>query len=127
MAAGTLRDAGAVKYLDFRIYFAIIRIALADSFRELIKTQRFKAVAFCHLWAAALCRCPSAQSWGHLGSNWVDIGGRGGGRSEIAKIAMIVRIARIEKQRLNADERGFRGSKKARIWTSFGAILCVFA
>ena len=28
-AAGTLRDAGAVKYLDFRIYFAIIRSALA--------------------------------------------------------------------------------------------------
>jgi len=37
-----------------------------------------------------------------LGWNWVDIGGRGRGREEIA---MIAKIAEIEKQGLAADLR----------------------
>jgi hypothetical protein len=113
MAAGTLRDAGAIKYLDFRIYFAIIKVALADTFRELIKTQRLKAVAFCHFGGTTLCRFLGGL--GDLGWKWVDIGGRGGGRNEIAKIAMISKIAEIEKQGLTKTIAYFRLSENGGI------------
>ena len=84
-ATRALRDAGVVgharaesrppkKDLDFRIYFAIIRSALAVyPGTSVNKTQRSKAVAFCHFGVATLCRCLSAL--GDLGWKWVYIGG----------------------------------------------------
>jgi hypothetical protein len=43
---------------------------------------------------------------GDLGWKWVDIGGRGGGRQKIARVAMIAKIAEIENEGLTADLRG---------------------
>jgi hypothetical protein len=51
---------------------------------------------------------PDLSALGDLGSSWVELGqhrGRAGGNRKIARIAMIAKIAGIEKQRLTADSR----------------------
>jgi hypothetical protein len=52
---------------------------------------------------ATLCRFLGGL--GDLGWNWVDIGGQGRGREEVARIAIIAKIADIEKQGVAADSR----------------------
>src|SRR6476646_591108 len=96
MAARTVRDAGDVRVgqglracsiptgnslkinLDFRIYFAIIRSALAVLPRTSNQNATVKAVAFCHFGVATLCRCSQPRvTLGGLGWKGVYIGGRG--------------------------------------------------
>src|SRR5437868_15247424 len=88
-ATSALRDAGAViKTYGFRIYFAIIRVALADSFPRTPQNATSKSpLRFAIFGAATLCR--SSQPWvtlGRLGSRWVYIGGRAGVRKKLPEL-----------------------------------------
>jgi hypothetical protein len=63
---------------------------------------------FLHFGVATLCRFLGVLGDPVLGDPWVELGGHRGegrGREEIARIAMIAKIAEIEKQGLAADLR----------------------
>src|SRR5882672_1472409 len=111
VSPGAVRDAGAVtaseleKISRLSYLFCYNSFALAGDFPASYSSKQdatVSAVAFCLFGAVTLCQ--SSQPWvglGHLGSNWVDIGG--GGRR--AERHLITDIPRTETKGLTADER----------------------
>jgi len=119
--AGTLKSA-QIKALDFRIYFAIIRSALAVYPRTPVnKTQRRKRLRL-----VILGLRPSADSWVY----WVSLGGigwkpggQGRGRGDCQYRRHCQRSPEVEEQGLTADRRDILTDGKGRIRGSLVVVL----